>query len=140
MSCERRGVVGYADHQSASIFVDIVYAVRDGDADGIRTEVVIIDAPRDTFPTPARILEVAHQFAFLAIDADNGQMTATEAVAQMSEIFELTVAVGTDTGGNLLVIDAEGIAHLMEQTRHCVRRDRNAECCQFLGDGRGGTA
>ncbi len=64
--------MGNADYQSASIFVDIVYAVRDGDADGIRTEIVIINATRGAFPTTAGIFEMAHQFAFLAVDTDNG--------------------------------------------------------------------
>ena len=90
--------MGDTDHQSASIVVHIVNAVRDGDADGIGAEIVIVNAPRGAFPAALRIFEVAHQFALLAIDADNGQMAPLKAVAQMGDVFELEVAVGTDAG------------------------------------------
>src|SRR6516164_7950638 len=104
MSGEGGRVMGNTDHQSAAVFVDIVDAVRDGDADGIGAEIVIVDAPRGAFPTMAGILEVAHQFAFLAVHADNRQMTPLETVAQVGEILELEIAVGADAGRNLLVI------------------------------------
>ena len=80
---------------------------------------------------------MAHQFAFLAVDADDGQMALLKIVAQFGEIFELEVALGADRGSNLFVIDAERIAHLVEQASNGVRRDRNAECYQLLGDGHG---
>jgi hypothetical protein len=118
----------------------IIDAVRDGNAAGIGAEVVVIDTPRRAFPTTPGIFEVAHQFALLAIDTDNGQMAVLEAVAQVGEVFELKVAVGADAGRNLLVIETQGIAHLMEQARHGIGRNGKAECCQFLGDGHGGTA
>lgn len=140
MSGEGGCVVGNADHQSAPIFMDIVDAVRDGDTDGIGTEIMIIDAPRGTVPTTAGVFEVAYQFAFLAVDADNGQMALAEAVAQMGEIFELEVTVGTAAGGNLLLIDAERIAQLMEQTGDGVGGDRNPECGQFGRNARGRAA
>jgi hypothetical protein len=120
--------------------VDIVYAVRNSDAAGIGAEIVIIDTTRGAFPTATGILEMAHELAFLAVDADHGEMTLLEAAAQVGEIFELEVAVGTDRGRDLLVINAERIAHLMEQAADCVRRDGNAECYQLLGDGQRGAA
>jgi hypothetical protein len=46
----------------------------------------------------------------------------------MGEIFELEVAAGMDPGGNLLVIEAQGIAHLMEQASGRVGRDGEAQC------------
>ena len=95
--------------------MEIVDAVRNGDADGIGAEIVIVDAPRGAFPTMAGILEVAHQFAFLAVHADNRQMAPLETVAQVGEILELEITVGADAGRDLLVIDAERIAHLMEE-------------------------
>ena len=88
--------MGNADHQSAAIFHNIVNPIRNGDADGIGAEVVIIDATRGRFPTTARIFEIADEFAFFAVYADDGQMTALETVAQLGQIFELQVAVGTE--------------------------------------------
>jgi hypothetical protein len=67
---------------------------------------VIVDATWDGFPTAARILEIADELAFFAVDADDGQMTALEAVAQIHEVFELKVSMGTVTGGDLFVIHA----------------------------------
>ena len=61
-------------------------------------------------------------------------MTALEAVAQLGEIFELQVAVGTRIGRDLLVIDPQGITHVMKQAGDGIGRDGNAEFGQFLGD------
>ncbi len=54
--------------------------------------------------------------------------------AQLGEVFELEVAVGADSGRNLLVIDAERIAHLMEKTGDRVGTDDDAEVTQCLGN------
>jgi hypothetical protein len=58
---------------------------------------------------------MADEFALFGIDANDGETTALEAVAKVTEVEELMVAVGTVIGGKLLVIDAQRIAHLMEQ-------------------------
>src|ERR1035441_7199995 len=73
MSGESGGVVRNADHQGAAIFMDIVNSIWNGDADGIGAEVVVEDAARSAFPTTARVLEVTHQFALLAVHADDRQ-------------------------------------------------------------------
>ena len=140
MSGEGGSVMGDADHQSTAIFHNIVNPIRNGDSDGIGAEVTIIDATWDRFPTAARIFEIADEFAFFAVDADDGQMTALEAVAQLGKIFELKIPVGTRTGGNLLLIDPQGIAHVMEQASDGIGRDGNAEFGQLLRDGGGSTA
>ena len=93
MSGEGGRVSGNADHQSTTGFVDIIDAVRDGNADGITVEVVIIDAPPSAFPTMAGVPEIAHQFAFLAVQAHNRQVALLETVAQVGEILELAIAV-----------------------------------------------
>jgi len=65
-------------------------------------------------------------------------VTALEAVAQIGEIFELEVSMRAVAGGDLFVIDAQRIAHLIEQSRDGIGADRDAECTEFLGDcGRG---
>src|SRR5437870_6514673 len=97
MSGEGGSVMGDADHQSTAIFHNIVNPIRNGDPDGIGAEVVIVNTTRGRFPTAARIFEIADEFAFFAVHADNGQMTALETVAQFGEIFELQIPVGTRT-------------------------------------------
>jgi hypothetical protein len=47
------------------------------------------------------ILEVAHQFAFLTVHADNRQIVPLETVAQVSEILELEIAVGLRDEGKI---------------------------------------
>jgi hypothetical protein len=72
MSGEGGGIVGNANDQGAAIFGEVVDAIGNGDSDGIGAEVVIIDATWSTLPTTAGIFEVAQQFAFLTVDADDG--------------------------------------------------------------------
>ncbi len=67
-------------------------------------------------------------------------MTALEAVAQLGEILELKIAVGTRTGGDLLLIDPQRIAHGMEQASDGIGGDGNAEFSQLFRDGGSGTA
>ncbi len=109
--------------------------IRNGDPNGIGAEVVIIDATWDRFPTSARIFEIADELTFFAVDADDGQMTALAAVAQLGEIFELKIPVGTRTGGDLLLIDPQRIAHVMEQASDGIRGDGNVEFSQLFRDG-----
>jgi hypothetical protein len=78
-------------------------------------EVVIVNTTRGRFPTAARIFEIADEFAFFAVHADDGQMTALEAVAQLGQIFELKIPVRAEAGRDLLLIDPQRIAHGMEQ-------------------------
>src|SRR3984893_15934059 len=140
MSGKGGGVVGNADLQSTAIFHNIVNPIGNGDSAGIGAEVVIIDATRGRFPTTARIFEIADEFAFFAVDADDGQMTALETVAQLGQIFELKISVGTRTGGDLLLIDPQRIAHVMEQAGDSIGGDGNAEFSQLIRDGGGSTA
>jgi hypothetical protein len=71
---------------------------------------------------------------FLVSTLDDGQMTALEAAAQLGQIFELEIAIRTGAGGDLLVIDAQRIAHLMEQAGGGIGADSDAELAEFLGD------
>ena len=63
----------------ASVGEQIIDTIRDRDADGIGTEVVIIDAHRRAVPLDAIVFEVADQFSFFGIDADNGKPLALKA-------------------------------------------------------------
>ena len=126
--------------EGTSILREVVDAIGNGDADGIGAEVVVKDAPRAAFPTAACIPEVADQFAFLGVDTDDGKVTTLESTAKFSEIFELEITVRTGVGGDLLVIDAQRIPHLIEQPRNGVGADTDAELAKFLGDSGGRAA
>jgi hypothetical protein len=67
-------------------------------------------------------------------------MTALETVAQLGQIFELKISVGTRTGRDLLLIDPQRIAHVMEQVGYGIGADGNAEFSQLFRDGGGTTA
>ena len=54
-----------ADEDRASVGEQIIDAIRDGDADGIGTEVVIIDAHGRATPLNAIVFEIADQFSSL---------------------------------------------------------------------------
>ena len=129
--------MGNADDKSATVFGEVINPIGNRDTDGVGAEVVIENTARTAFPTLAWIFEVADQLAFLGVHADDGQVTSLEAPAQLGEIFELQVAIGAGAGGDLLVIDTQRIAHLMEQAPDGVRRDGDAEQEQCLGDPRG---
>ena len=122
------------------IFHNIVNPIRNSEPNGIGAEVVIIDATWDRFQTVARVFEIADELVFFAVHADDGQMTVLEAVAQLGEIFELKIAVGTRTGVDLLLIDPQRIAHEMEQARDSIGGDGNVEFTQLIGDGGRSTA
>src|SRR2546426_896445 len=127
---EGRCIVRDADGDAASIGDEIVNAMRNGHADGVRAEVVIVHHAWRVVPPCAGILEVADQFAFLGIHADDGQPLALEAITQIADVQKLLVAIRTGVGGELLLIDTERIAHLLEEPRDGVGTDRDAEVAE----------
>ncbi len=127
-------VMGDTDHDGSSIGEQIIDAVRDGDTRGIGAEVVIIDQTGRQIPARPGIFEIADQFTFFGIDANDGETAALKSVAQIAEVEELMVAIGTVVGGESLVIDTKRIAHLMEKTGDRVGTDDDAEVAQCLGN------
>jgi Ni2+-binding GTPase involved in maturation of urease and hydrogenase len=107
-------VVGDAHHDQPSIGEQIIDTVRDGDARGIRAEIVIVDQAGRQVPSRAGIFEMADQFALFGIDANDGETAPLKSVSEITEVEELIVAIGAVVGREFLVIDAQGIAHLME--------------------------
>ena len=63
----------------ASVGKQIIDTIRDRDADGIGTEIVIIDAHRRAIPLDASVFEIADQFSLFGIDADDGKALALKA-------------------------------------------------------------
>lgn len=133
MGGESGSVVRNTHHKGAVILGDVVDAIRNGDADGVGAEVVVKDTAGAAFPTAAGIPEVADQFTLFCVDADDGQMTALEAASQLGEIFELEISIRAVAGGDLLMIDAQRIAHLIEQPRDSIGTDGDTELAKFLG-------
>ncbi len=66
----------------ASVGEQVIDTVGDRDADGIGTEIVIIDAHGRAVPLDAIVFEVADQFSLFGIDADNGKPLALKAGTQ----------------------------------------------------------
>ena len=64
---------------------------------------------------------------------------ALEALPKIPKVEELIMAIGAEVSGELLVIDAQGIAHLMEETSDGVRTDDNTEVTQRHGNLVGGS-
>jgi len=126
--------MGDADYDGASIGEQIIDAVRDGDARGIGAEVVIVDQAGRQIPTRPGIFEIADQFTFFGIDANDGETAALKSVAHIAEVEELMVAIGTVVGGESLVIDTKRIAHLMEKTGDSVGADDDTEVAQRHGN------
>ncbi len=131
---ESRSVMGDAYRHRSSIGKQVVDAVRDGDTGGVGTEVVIVDQAGRKIPTRAGIFEVPDEFAFLGVDTNNGQTPTLEALPKIPEVKELIVAIGAEVGGEFLVIDPQGITHLMEEASDSVGTDDHAEVAQSHGN------
>jgi len=127
-------IVRDADADSAAVVGSIVNAVGDADAAGIRAEVVIVHPNWRAIPFDAGVLEIANQFAFLAIDADDRKALPLEASPQRSNMLKLLIPVGTGAGGDLLSIDAQREIHLVEKARDGIRRNRNIDLLKKFCD------
>ena len=133
-----RRIVRYANHEGSAISCDVVDSVGNRDTCSVSTEVVIEDAAGLSIPASAGIFEIANEFAFFGVDADDGKMPPLKTVTQVGEIFELPVSVGTAGGRDLFVIHAERIAHLIEQARDGIGGDDDTGFEKFFRDsGRG---
>ena len=136
----KRGcVMRDAHHDRSSIREQVIDSVWDGNTGGIRAEIVVVDQAGRQIPAQAGVFEVADQFAFFGVDANDGQAAALEALPKITQIEELIIAIGTEVGGQFLVIDAQGITHLMEETSDRIGTDRDTEVPQSHGDLVGGT-
>ena len=87
---------------------------------------MIIDGPGRAIPTTAWVFEVTNLFTFLGIDANDGEMAASKALAQLSDVVELGAPVRGGIGGESLLIEMERIVHLTEQARDRIGREVNA--------------
>src|SRR5260370_34887537 len=90
-----RRVVRDADADSAAVIRRIVNAVGDAHDAAVGEEVMIVHWNRRAIPFGAGVLEVADQFAFLTVDADDGKALPLEARPQRRNILELRIPVRT---------------------------------------------
>ena len=107
MDGKRRSLVGDADKHRTTVCLEIVNAVRESDARCQGAEVVVVDLGGNVLPFQAGILEVAHQFPFLGVDADNGIALAAEAFSQPGDATKLLVASGAGSGGDVFAVAEE---------------------------------
>ena len=68
-----------AHENRASVGEQVIDTIRDRDAAGIGTEIAIIDAHWRVVPLHTIVLEVAGQFSFFGVDADDGKPLALKA-------------------------------------------------------------
>ena len=127
-------VMGDAYEDCASVGEQVIDTVRDRDADGVGTEIVIIDAHGRAVPLHPVVLEVADQFSLFGIDTDHGKSLAFKAVTQRGEVTELLVTVRAGVGGNGLAIHAEGKIHVAQQSRYGIGRNLDIELPQQFSD------
>jgi len=113
MGGEGRRIVRDTDADSAAVAGRVVDAVRDAYAAGIGAEVVIVHPNWRAIPFDAGVFEVANQFAFLAVYADDRKALTLEASAQRRNMLELLIPVGAGVSGDLLSIDAQREIHLV---------------------------
>ncbi len=76
---EGRRIVRDADADGAAVVRRVVNAVRDAHAGGLGAEVVVVHQNGRAIPFGSGVFEVADQFAFLAIDADDRKTLPLEA-------------------------------------------------------------
>ena len=134
MGGEGRRIVGDADADGATVVRRVVNAVGDAHAAGIGGEVVIVHRNGRAIPFGAGVLEVADQFAFLAIDTDDGKTLSLETSPQRTDMLKLPITVGTGVGGDLLAVDAQREIHFVQKTSDRISRDRNVDLLKNLGN------
>ena len=81
-------------------------------------------------PLGAGIAKRADELLLLGIDAADREVVGGAALAQFGDVPELLVAVRMRRAGELLVIDAQRIAHRLEQSGDRLRADVDAERVQ----------
>ena len=99
--------MGGSHKHSGAVGARVVDAVGDGDAIGLRAEVVVVDQVGSSAPGAAGVLEVADQLALLGINTDDRQVPFSELDALLGDVGELLVAVGAGAMSDAFVVDAE---------------------------------
>ena len=126
---KRRRVVAGSHEDSASVGLRVVNAVGDGDAVGLRAEIMILYRNGFTTPCGAGVFEVANLFLLLRIDTDDGQALGGETLSLLPNIEELLIAFGMFGGGDLFAVHAQPEFQLFEQAAHRVLAHSDSQSC-----------
>jgi hypothetical protein len=98
---------------------------------------VTVHQNRWAIPFRPGVLEVAHQFAFLAIDGDKAEVLLLKTGRQRANVLELLVPLRAGMGGDLLSIDAQREIRWVQKTSDGIGRDRDIHLvengCDLLG-------
>ena len=140
VSGEGGSIVRDANDNGAAVHERLIDAVWDGNAEGIRTEVVVEHRPGISIPAGAGVFEIADQFAFFGVNTDDGESTAAKAFAQIRNVIELKIAVGAGIGGEILLVHPQRVIHGVKQPRDGVGRNREAMGSEQFGNLIGGAA
>jgi hypothetical protein len=68
---------------------------------------VVVNLGGHALPLHTGIPEIAHQFPFFSVDADDGIALTTEEFSQPGDAAELLVASGAGARGDVLAVAAE---------------------------------
>src|SRR5262249_37540238 len=127
---EFRCVVRSADHDEALIAPDIVNPIRDRDADGITTEVVVQYIVRRASPLPTGLLETTNHLFLFGIYADHRPLLLQKRRTQFGQVAKLFITPGHLLSRQFLAVDTHGVVTITQQSRYSRRTDRMAFSCQ----------
>jgi hypothetical protein len=113
--------------------VEIVNAIEDGNAVRLGAKVMVVHWYGGTIPPGASVLEVTHQFALPGVGADHRIPLSAEALTQQADVGELHFAQGV-SGSDLLAVDTERKAKLVEEPGNRAGADANPQAVQLGGD------
>jgi hypothetical protein len=130
---ESRGLVRDADEHGAAVGVEIVNAIENGNAVRLGAKVMVVHCCGRAIPLGAGVLEVAHQFPLLGVGADHRIPLSAETATQFADVGELRLAQGV-SGADLLAVDTERKAKLVEESGHSAGADLNPQAVQLGRD------
>src|SRR6266849_2635155 len=130
--------VGSSQEHTAAVGLGIVDAIRNADALGGGTEVMIVDISGGVLPLHPGVLEVPDQLPLFGVHAQHRIAAPFELIPLPTEIAELAVTVGRRPGGHRLAIGAQGILHLPQQSPDRVAADSNPQPLELSSDRVGG--
>jgi len=134
MDGESSGIVRNPHEDRAPVGQGVINPIGDGHAQGVGTEVMIVDQGRGAVPLGTVIPEVANQFALFGVHADQGKPSPCKAGSQGGDMLELLIAMQAGIRGELLVIDVERVIHFVEEASHGGGGDSHAGLLEQLGD------
>jgi hypothetical protein len=122
-----------ANEHGAAIGVEIVDAIEDGDAVRLGAKIMVVHWCWRAIPLGAGVLEVAHQFPLLGVDADHRISLAEETLTQFADVGELRLAQRV-RGADFPAVDTERKAKLVQETANGAGADPNSQAVQLGRD------